>query len=633
MDDFHHKHFLQTHGIFWRILIMGILTSIIFLFASIIISILTNHASWIVVMLIFWFIFMVIYSLKVIKDNIPNRKGAVRRSSVMETHVVSPGKEAISSKQDSIVRNMRYKLVEKPVDLKNYILKKDNRNILICGTPGSGKSLLTRYLLELFNDYQKVIFNFKARDIYLQLGEKYPIFKMKNAAPNPFSDSEAFTNAFMTTFHMNTTGIQGASVESLVRDNAKNTKTWNEFNEKLIKNHRTTKDKNIQAAISYIQTQTVSLISKIAPVELGNNNIVFDFSGLNESQKTFYAELLLRQIWEEIQKGTRNNLILCIDEAHRLTRSGHYTIYREVAREIRAFGFLWTVTQFYTDMNEASGFFDTQFVFKTTEKKDLDALNTIDPKLSWAVSSMPSHTFTDAGYGANGLHYVVPEFILYYTPKDLSPKYINQVATPESEEQQVAEQKINFDQEVWIIISKNGMDYVYNIAKQIMVKYPNYVYINKKGKNDTRNYVKRKVYYVLQELKNNKLVEKQEKTAKGIVIYAKKQKNMSSDHKYMEKEIISILKSKNIPILKVSKSGGHADPDIETPDLNIEIETGKKHSVKDLKDRLKITTKLTVIILPNDEVLQRYSKFKNKNVHVVSLENFDKYLESQLIKI
>ncbi|MEM3404883.1 MAG: hypothetical protein QXV17_05965 [Candidatus Micrarchaeaceae archaeon] len=63
----------------------------------------------------------------------------------------------------------RGKIPIRPVDMKNYIAQKANKNIFICGTSGQGKSYLTRYLLSLY-DSQKLIFNFKPNDEYLKMG-------------------------------------------------------------------------------------------------------------------------------------------------------------------------------------------------------------------------------------------------------------------------------------------------------------------------------------------------------------------------------------------------------------------------------------------------------------------------------
>lgn len=630
MNDFHYKHFLKNRGIVARIIIGAILSAIICFFVGLGVSI--AGLFWLGVVWAGWVIFNIAHVIYVIVDGIPNRKGAVRTSSVMKVRTAGPGQAASLNAKDSTIDNMRFDLIEKPVNFRQYILaKKYNRNVLICGTPGSGKSLLTRYLLEQFADHQKVIFNFKARDVYLSLGEDYPIMKMVDSAPNPFVNSEAFTNAFLTAFAIHSPGIQGASVGSIVRDNAKNTKTWSEFSSKLETAKRNTKDKNIQSAITFIQTQTSSLVSKTSTLNIADENIVYDFSGLNDAQKTFYAEVLLRQIWDEIEQHKRKDIIICVDEAHRLTKAGGYTIYVTIAREIRSSGMLWTATQFYTDMGVVVGDFDTQFVFKTTRKEDLDALFAIDHKLSWAASSMPRYTFTDASYGDAGIHYVVPEFRLYYNPEDKQPKYV-QIAydeTPPTEQAAATEKaKLDFEQEVWTILSTKDMDYVSNMAKEIQARHPEYAVNTRKDWDN----LKLSIRTALLKLENSGDVKHLEKKQEGKTMYFRTSKNMSPEHKEMEEYVKSVLDAKNIRILRVSKSGARPAPDIETPDFDIELETGKKHSIKDLLARLDATTKPTVIVLPNESVLVRYSKLKSKNVHVVSLENFEDYLENQLAK-
>jgi len=54
------------------------------------------------------------------------------------------------------------------IDLKGYIHTKSNRNVLITGSSGQGKSKLTRHLLGLMA-YQKLIFSFKPGEEYHDL--------------------------------------------------------------------------------------------------------------------------------------------------------------------------------------------------------------------------------------------------------------------------------------------------------------------------------------------------------------------------------------------------------------------------------------------------------------------------------
>ncbi len=154
------------------------------------------------------------------------RKGAV--SSQLRKAV---NKQIYFAKQDSARENNRKKSSgeRKPVDLKNYIENKANRNVMIVGTSGQGKSLLTRYLLELF-DNRKVIFSFKPNDEYLKMG--YKIVEASKALPNAFRDIEAFVNAFAITFPMTAIGITAQYIPVYLREIGKDSKDWKDFQPK-----------------------------------------------------------------------------------------------------------------------------------------------------------------------------------------------------------------------------------------------------------------------------------------------------------------------------------------------------------------------------------------------------------------
>ena len=192
----------------------------------------------------------------------------------------------------------------------------------------------------------------------------------------------------------------------------------------------------------------------------------------------------------------------------------------------------------------------------------------------------------------------------------------------------IAKPKLDLEQEVWTILSTKDMDYVSNMAKEIRARHPEYAVNTRKDRDN----LKLSIRTALLKLENNGDVKHLEKKQDGKTMYFRTSKNMSPEHKEMEEYVKSVLNAKNIRILRVSKSGSRPAPDIETPDFDIELETGKKHSIKDLLARLNTATKPIVIVLPNDSVLLRYSKLKSKNVHVVSLENFEDYLENQLVK-
>ena len=91
---------------------------------------------------------------------------------------------------------------------------------------------------------------------------------------------------------------------------------------------------------------------------------------MNDDAKSFYAELALRQVYSDMEQRKRKDVLICIDEAHRLTTGtfGRYhSIIVEMSREIRDKGMLWVTTQNYTDVPDSiRNQFASQFMFKST---------------------------------------------------------------------------------------------------------------------------------------------------------------------------------------------------------------------------------------------------------------------------
>jgi hypothetical protein len=297
---------------------------------------------------------------------------------------------------------------EHVLGVRKHIEEKANQNVFVCGASGQGKSILMRRLLTLMDGYQRGVFTFKPKDEYLSMG--FPIADVTEIMPSPFEDLDAFTSAFAITFPLDNVGITASQVPSFVRDLARGCNGWEEFVKAVEKRIHETKDKIQLSALHFIEehvkglhyetkTSNTSLLSLLSILRL--DTLVIDFSGLNDGAKVFYAELFLRQLWTELKQGHREKkLVVSVDEAHRLTNGtfGRYhSVIHEISKEIRLSGALWVSTKNYSDLEDGiRNQFETKFVFRTTSEADLDALKTIDPMVSYTVSSLPDHYFVDA---------------------------------------------------------------------------------------------------------------------------------------------------------------------------------------------------------------------------------------------
>jgi hypothetical protein len=517
-------------------------------------------------------------------------------------------------------RYLRWEIAERRVDVINYLKHKANRNVFICGTSGQGKSFLTRYLLDLVPN-QKVIFNFKPGDEYLKMG--YPIVEMDKALPNPFTNTEAFLNAFLITFPIANLGITAEQVPIFVRELGKASKNWQEFNDNLQRKLAHTKDKIQQSALMFIANTMKSVVSsQNAVIEIGKDNVVFDFSKLNQDSKTFYAEVILRQLWHElIIEEKRQDILICVDEAHRLLKKfeKYESVYNEMSREIRAYGMLWTSTQNLTDMEEdIRNQFATQFVFNTNKPEDTSALSGTDQMLAWSVTSLELHYFTDARY--QWVHEVIPEFYLYFKPKD-KPRTSYEGVKQEGKEGAVPEgektQAIDYRQEIREILDEHPA-YATQMGKIIAEKY-----------GITKDKAKLGVKGAIGKMLANDEFDtmKMKESGVDVLIYYNKSANMSGLHKFMQEAITKTLTDAKIKVLKAAKSGSRSVPDVETESFSVEIETGLKHDHMDLESRILRATKRVIIVVPNDSGQDKYKYLKSDKVDIVTLDGFDELLK------
>ena len=504
----------------------------------------------------------------------------------------------------------------KSSSLRDYILHKGNRNVSITGVSGQGKSYLTTHLISIFNDKDTIIFSFKPNDHELHLG--IPVIEAKECLPNPFRDVNAFSEAYMTAFfgEKTSSGIQLQQTPGFLQEIASESDTWKDFMKSLSERKRTASKNQVEALNAIEQNVKTLVIEDMDSVTLNNGSIVFDFSSLPTKQaQNFYAELMLRQIYREMEEHKREDVIILIDEAHRLTKSYH-TILDVMSREIRDKGMLWIITQNLIDiLPEMRANFGTKFTFRLGDA-DLNLLS-YNPLMRFAVEILQPRQFIDVEFPEGSSF--TPVFT--YVSNGLEHKETRKVAAVVSEPKREVGvggrgETLDYRREALEILSKK-MSYATEMGKIIAEKY-----------GITKDQAKLRLKSALEELKNNNEVGRVKylREGKPIVMYYSRNPNLSNLHTGMQSQVVGILNDLGVTINRISTTGERSAFDIETDFFMVEIETGLKHSMEDLKDRLKSTDLRVIIIVPNKELMEKYIGLE-ENVIVATIDSFKVLLE------
>ena len=500
-------------------------------------------------------------------------------------------------------------------DLRDYIEHKGNRNVSITGVSGQGKSYLTMHLLRRFEDRQRIIFSFKPDDHEVHLG--IPVIEAKQCLPNPFRDVNAFSESYMTAFFGEkvSLGIQLQQTPAFLQEIASQSSDWKSFM-KTIGEKRRTASKNQIETLNAIEQNVKSLIVEdMGNVELANESAVFDFSTLPTKQaQNFYAELMLRQIYREMESRMRKDVLICIDEAHRLTKSYH-TILDVMSREIRDKGMLWIITQNLIDiLPEMRANFGTKFSFRLGDA-DLQMLS-YNQLVRYSVSVLQPRQFTDIEFPESQAFTPVMTYISDGSEHRESARILAEVKEARMEEGAGGRGKeIPYREEVLRILGER-MSYATEMGKEISAKY-----------GVEKDQAKLKLKNVLEGLKNNNEVGRVKylRDGKPIVMYYSRSPNLSNLHAGMQSQAVDALTEMGVSINRVSTTGERGAFDIETDFFMVEIETGLKHSIEDLKERIAGTNLRVVIIVPNRELIDKYQGL-GERVMVVDIDSVRKVL-------
>jgi energy-coupling factor transporter ATP-binding protein EcfA2 len=512
------------------------------------------------------------------------------------------------------------------VDFDEYLSGKSNRLVMICGRSGTGKSELMKVLL-LSVKAPKIVFSFKPNDTHLRL--PYPVIDVSSVVPNPFQDADDFSIAYALAFPANLRGIMLSQVRATVKNLAHESRDWDQFKANLKKMEAKATD--IQSeALALVRQQIEGLAVAGGPgssfsVDL-TTDAVLDFSRLDESAKTFYAEVALRQIWNSLTGGKSASFgadprkaVIVIDEVHRLTQM-HETDARSILdtimREVRQFGSLYTATQNHTDVPDSLRQFGTEVAFQTTSERDLEAMGRIDPAYPWIVKELRPHEFIDLTFrvGNEGLVPIFRADILEsprgeaerqmvvttsHSERDLAPDYVAIIA-----------ERIDKGEVVWVSRLAAIVEERFGVEKDA---------------------AKLKLRSVLVKLLAAGEIQVQKydgaESGETVSLYFAKsgEEKVSPLHKFMVKRLLEKLAENGEAVLRVAESGQGA-PDVETEAAYYEIETGLKTRTADLEQRISAlsATKPFVILVPNSDAAksEKYGKLKGPRVVVATLAEF-----------
>ena len=496
------------------------------------------------------------------------------------------------------------------VDFKDDILamKGSNKNEAIIGMAGSGKTELTYYIISQMKEYHKIIFQYKNTDRYRELG--YPVLFLKNYSPDVFRNKEAFTQAWITAFSVENRGITASQVIPLIRNAVNVCSNWKEFKAEIEKELQENEGTITGNALSDIRLKLDSVYSeKQYNIEIPQD-VVIDFEGLNKDAYIFFAEYILRELYEQVKAGTRTKTMVFVDEAHVFVKSGN-TIIPELSAIIRSRGaFLFATQRASTIAGDIKGNAGSQFCFLQTEKEDLDEVKALSEPYHWIVQRLKPYEFVDLAQ--HDSH----EGIYIYRLINPKPEFKPVVEWKVQEQRDPKEFKKDIDipREIINALSKpaNQQDLAKRFAKEYG-KDVNY------WKMTLKSYLKK----MLMENEINavktdyvKWNGEKEYVVNATIYY---EKGTYSYHDWLVSLIAEILFKKGFT--PVIQPHGLELPDavVEKNKIAIEVESGSKQGGKISETRTRIEELkkrgwTIYVIVPNNEVKEKYVKDRFSNV-------------------
>lgn len=535
--------------------------------------------------------------------------------------------------------------------------KVENQNIAIYGMNGTGKSTLGQHLLEECGQgYQIVLFSPKSKDT----GSYRRIVKdkidMSRFRPDPWQNKKIFKRAVLVTINIELSGITADYIEPLVNGIIDDSNNWDElFLTVKLRIEDKTNDTIRRGAFLRIQEAFKAIYDpQVQYFEIPHGtSVMLDYSTVEEIKATFDSEFCLGLLFDDIIHERRRNLIIYIDEAHRLLCNKYASgknvsiIEQIVSREIRATGSrLWICTQSYQDISPtARDQFNTQYIFKTKEPDTMTDLKVISELLDQAVVDLDPYCFVDIGqdFIEAKVRDAVYHFKLYPrtideslppgpqpTSQEFTPvpsKPIQQQTTgkvPSTPLEVVQQQPVSSPNpsghlmEVVELLENDAM-----FTKEVATEIARFRYKpadadeSWEPSEDEVRAIKlfltdRRIFMSLVSIHDCRfagVVAVQDRyREKPQSLYYLKQKGEQRVHNKLMSLTRLVLAEKEKTILYEGKNHSPAsEVDFVIDGFVIEVETSlKRGNVKDLAERVSRANKRVVIVVPNDETKERY---------------------------
>lgn len=527
---------------------------------------------------------------------------------------------------------LRVELYPRVISFEQYLSEKSNNNITISGGAGSGKTTLQYYIINMMDNFKRIIFQFDPQDHYKNMG--IPTLFLKKYSPNVFKDPNSLASAWETAFQGDATTYK--AIPDIVKNLAVKSSNWQEFKKNLETEISQLNKADIITVGAYnaIQRQLTRVYKeKLIDYDIPEN-LVIDFEGLDDRGFIFYADWILRMLFSELQQenSRRQNTMIFIDEAKQFQNADN-PILPKIMALIRKRGALLLSTQFISDLQGMRGNAQTQFAFYSNEGKDLDTASKISEAYHWILQRLHPFEFLDLAQSDS--HNGIFVFRLFNPEPNFQDVVEWKPEMTEGQEEYEADTdkdttplKISNDT---ILEALNAPMNQQDLAKLFTKRYGQDV-----------NYWKMRLKGILKTMvtqneinaKNTDFVKfskgKAYEVKDSIIYYTK---DSYSYHDWLVERTAEILRIKGYEPEIQEHGVSTADIICENEKLAFEIETGTKQGYKleETKGRFEKYQKNgyeVYVIVPNEETKAKYGEYQAMTV----LELYEKLNQKKVLK-